>query len=86
MLTNQLTGVLASLVRTYSPSNPPARDLLATPTNERHAPAGCTTICGCTGQTNSGVEPIAGSGIPDRSAPECRNCVVDRRKVRPSLV
>jgi DNA-binding transcriptional MerR regulator/methylmalonyl-CoA mutase cobalamin-binding subunit len=37
MLTNLLTGVLASLVRTYSPSNPPARVLLATPTNERHA-------------------------------------------------
>ncbi len=37
MLTNLLTGVLASLVRTYSPSNPPARVLLATPRNERHA-------------------------------------------------
>jgi methylmalonyl-CoA mutase cobalamin-binding subunit len=37
MLTNLLTGVLASLVRTYSPSNPPARVLLATPANERHA-------------------------------------------------
>jgi MerR family transcriptional regulator, light-induced transcriptional regulator len=37
MLTNLLTGVLASMVRTYSPSNPPARVLLATPTNERHA-------------------------------------------------
>jgi DNA-binding transcriptional MerR regulator/methylmalonyl-CoA mutase cobalamin-binding subunit len=37
MLTNLLTGMLASLVRTYSPSNPPARVLLATPTNERHA-------------------------------------------------
>jgi methanogenic corrinoid protein MtbC1 len=37
MLTNLLTGVLASLVRTYFPSNPPARILLATPTNERHA-------------------------------------------------
>ena len=37
MLTNLLTGVLASLVRTYSPSNPSARVLLATPTNERHA-------------------------------------------------
>jgi len=37
MLTNLLTGVLISLVRTYSPSNPPARVLLATPTNERHA-------------------------------------------------
>ena len=37
LLTNLLTGVLASLVRTYSPSNPPARVLLATPTNERHA-------------------------------------------------
>jgi MerR family transcriptional regulator, light-induced transcriptional regulator len=37
MLTNLLTGVLASLVRTYSPSNPLARVLLATPTNERHA-------------------------------------------------
>jgi len=37
LLTNLLTGLLASLVRTYSPSNPPARILLATPTNERHA-------------------------------------------------
>jgi MerR family transcriptional regulator, light-induced transcriptional regulator len=37
MLTNLLTGVLVALVRTYSPSNPPARVLLATPTNERHA-------------------------------------------------
>jgi MerR family transcriptional regulator, light-induced transcriptional regulator len=37
MLTNLLTGVLASLVRTYSPSNPPAQVLLATPINERHA-------------------------------------------------
>jgi DNA-binding transcriptional MerR regulator len=37
MLTNLLTAVLASLVRTYSPSSPPARVLLATPRNERHA-------------------------------------------------
>ena len=37
MLTNLLTAVLASLVRTYSPSNPAARVLLATPRNERHA-------------------------------------------------
>ena len=37
MLTNLLTAVLASLVRTYAPSNPPARVLLATPANERHA-------------------------------------------------
>ena len=37
MLTNLLTAVLASLVRTYSPSNPPARVLLATPRSERHA-------------------------------------------------
>jgi DNA-binding transcriptional MerR regulator/methylmalonyl-CoA mutase cobalamin-binding subunit len=37
MLTNLLTSVLASLVRTYSPSNPPARVLLATPANEHHA-------------------------------------------------
>ncbi len=37
ILTNLLTGVLASLVRTYSPSNPPARILLATPASERHA-------------------------------------------------
>jgi len=37
MLTNLLTGVLASLVRTYAPANPPARVLLATPSNERHA-------------------------------------------------
>jgi len=37
MLTNLLSSLLASLVRTYSPSNPPARVLLATPRNERHA-------------------------------------------------
>lgn len=37
MLTNLLTGVVVSLVRTYSPTNPPARVLLATPANERHA-------------------------------------------------
>jgi DNA-binding transcriptional MerR regulator/methylmalonyl-CoA mutase cobalamin-binding subunit len=37
MLTNLLTGVLTSLMRTYSPSNPPARVLLATPASERHA-------------------------------------------------
>lgn len=37
MLTNILSALLASLVRTYSPSNPPARALLATPSNERHA-------------------------------------------------
>jgi DNA-binding transcriptional MerR regulator/methylmalonyl-CoA mutase cobalamin-binding subunit len=37
MLTSLLTGVLASLVRTYSPSNPPTRVLLATPAHERHA-------------------------------------------------
>jgi len=37
MLTHLLSALLASLVRTYSPSNPPARALLATPRNERHA-------------------------------------------------
>ena len=37
LLTNLLTAVLASLVRTYSPSNPPAKVLFATPQNERHA-------------------------------------------------
>jgi MerR family transcriptional regulator, light-induced transcriptional regulator len=37
MLTNLLTAMLASLVRTYSPSNPLARVLLATPRNEHHA-------------------------------------------------
>jgi len=37
MLTNLLTALLASLVRTYSPLNPAARVLLATPRNERHA-------------------------------------------------
>jgi MerR family transcriptional regulator, light-induced transcriptional regulator len=37
MLTNLLSALLASLVRTYSPSNPPAQVLLATPRNERHA-------------------------------------------------
>ncbi len=37
MLTSLLTAVLASLVRTYTPSNPAARVLLATPKNEHHA-------------------------------------------------
>jgi len=37
LLTNLLSALLASLVRTYAPSNPPARVLLATPRNERHA-------------------------------------------------
>jgi MerR family transcriptional regulator, light-induced transcriptional regulator len=36
MLTNLLSALLASMVRTYSPTNPPARVLLATPRNERH--------------------------------------------------
>lgn len=37
MMTVLLTGVLASFVRTYSTSNPPARVLLASPRNEHHA-------------------------------------------------
>jgi len=37
MLTSLLTALLASLVRTYTPLNPAARVLLATPRNERHA-------------------------------------------------
>jgi DNA-binding transcriptional MerR regulator len=37
LLTNLLTALLAALVRTYSPLNPAARVLLATPRNERHA-------------------------------------------------
>jgi MerR family transcriptional regulator, light-induced transcriptional regulator len=37
MLTNLLSALLAALVRTFSPSDPPARVLLATPRNERHA-------------------------------------------------
>jgi DNA-binding transcriptional MerR regulator len=37
MLTNLLTTLLASLIRTYSPSNPVARVLLATARNEHHA-------------------------------------------------
>ncbi len=37
MLTHLLTALLASLVRTYTPLNPSARVLLATPRNERHA-------------------------------------------------
>jgi MerR family transcriptional regulator, light-induced transcriptional regulator len=37
MLSSLLTAVLASLVRTFSPSNPPVRVLLTTPQNERHA-------------------------------------------------
>jgi methanogenic corrinoid protein MtbC1 len=37
MLSHLLSALLASMVRTYSPSNPPARVLFATPRNERHA-------------------------------------------------
>lgn len=37
MLSSLLSALLVSMVRTYSPSNPPARVLLATPSNERHA-------------------------------------------------
>jgi DNA-binding transcriptional MerR regulator len=36
ILTRQLTAILSSLVRNYSPSNPSARVLFATPQNERH--------------------------------------------------
>lgn len=36
MLSNLLTALLASMVRSYSNSNPPARILLATPREERH--------------------------------------------------
>lgn len=36
ILTRQLSGLLTSLLRTYSRSNPPARILFATPRNERH--------------------------------------------------
>ena len=37
MLSHLLSALLASMVRAYSPSNPPARVLFATPRNERHA-------------------------------------------------
>lgn len=37
MLSHLLSALLASMVRTYSPSHPPARVLFATPQNERHA-------------------------------------------------
>lgn len=37
MLSTLLSGLLSSLVRTYSSSNPPARILVTTPRNERHA-------------------------------------------------
>jgi len=37
MLSTLLSGLLASLVRTYSSANPPARVLVTTPKNERHA-------------------------------------------------
>jgi MerR family transcriptional regulator, light-induced transcriptional regulator len=37
MLTNLLSALTISMVRAYSPSNPPARVLLATPRDERHA-------------------------------------------------
>ena len=37
MLSNLLSALLASLMRTYSPSNPPVRVLLATPRNQHHS-------------------------------------------------
>ncbi len=37
MMTSLLSGLLSSFIRTYTPSNPPARVLFATPRNERHA-------------------------------------------------
>ena len=37
LLSSLLSALLGSMVRTYSPSHPPARVLLATPRNERHA-------------------------------------------------
>ena len=37
LLSNLLSALLSSMVRTYSPSHPPARVLLATPRDERHA-------------------------------------------------
>ncbi|MEQ1473875.1 MAG: cobalamin B12-binding domain-containing protein, partial [Candidatus Acidiferrum sp.] len=36
MLTALLTGLFASMLRLYSPSNPPAKILMATPENEHH--------------------------------------------------
>jgi methanogenic corrinoid protein MtbC1 len=36
MLSHLLSALLASMVRTYSPSHPPKRVLFATPSNERH--------------------------------------------------
>jgi MerR family transcriptional regulator, light-induced transcriptional regulator len=36
MLSSLLSGLLSSFIRTFTPSNPPARILLATPRNERH--------------------------------------------------
>ena len=36
MLTSLLSGLLSSFIRTYTPSDPPARVLFATPRNERH--------------------------------------------------
>jgi MerR family transcriptional regulator, light-induced transcriptional regulator len=37
MLTNLLSALVVSMVRTYAPSHPPARVMLATTQNERHA-------------------------------------------------
>ncbi len=36
MLTSLLSGLLSSFIRTYTPSDPPARVLFATPSSERH--------------------------------------------------
>jgi len=36
MLSSLLSGMLSAFIRTFTPSNPPARVLLATPKNERH--------------------------------------------------
>ena len=36
MLTSLLSALLSSFIRTYTPSNPPARVLFATPRDERH--------------------------------------------------
>ena len=62
MLTSLLSALLSSFIRTYTPSNPPARVLFATPRDERHSfpnlAAAMLTAAG-----GLGVIPL-GTGLP----------------------
>ena len=61
MLTNLLIGVLASLVRTYRPSNPPSRVLL--PLREMSATLSRFWPLPCSLQPEV-WEPFTGNGLP----------------------